>query len=30
MKHGRVVAQGPYNQLIEDSPSFRAMVNTLA
>ena len=30
MEHGRVVAQGTYKQLIEDSPSFRAMVNTLA
>lgn len=27
MEHGRVVAQGTYKQLIEDSPSFRAMVN---
>ncbi len=30
IKHGRVVAQGTYKQLLEVSPSFRAMVNTLA
>jgi ABC-type multidrug transport system fused ATPase/permease subunit len=28
MEQGRVVAQGTYKQLIENSPSFRAMVNT--
>ena len=30
MEYGRVVAQGTYKQLLEDSPSFRKMVNTLA
>jgi len=29
LEHGRVVAQGNYEQLIERSPSFRKMVNTI-
>ena len=28
LKHGRVVAQGPYEHLLECSPSFRQMVHT--
>jgi len=29
LEYGRVVAQGNYEQLIERSPSFRKMVNTI-
>ena len=29
LEHGRVVAQGTYEQLLECSPSFRRMVGTL-
>jgi ATP-binding cassette subfamily B protein len=30
LDHGRVVAQGTYDQLLESSPSFRNMVRTVA